>query len=629
MAAPEDPLHSNRPSELIHFALQTPALTVGLNHWTPPTPDDLQALLSGYHVLAFIARGGMGAVYRGVQVSLGRAVAIKILPPELSDSDRYFAERFKREARAMAQLNHPGIVSVHDFGELPDGMLFYVMEFIDGTDVAQLLAQQGRLSSAHAMAITAHVCDALHYAHERGVVHRDIKPANIMVGHDGRVKVADFGLAKDSSTAGSGFTGSGMLLGTAHFIAPEALTPGVVVDHRADIYAVGVSLYQMLTGKLPQGLFDMPSLQVPGLDPRYDQIIAQALRESRDQRYQSVLDMRLALDGILTSPVQRVDAAGEGQPVLPNHAKRQKHGDQGSTSSNSSHWKGIMVLGIALLMIAVVAFLIRNFSPPINPVVPQPLKKAEPTPKLVAQQPYSNSLGMKFVPVPGTKVMFCVHETRRQDFAGYAADNRTTAPKAWQSVSWEGKPVSNEPDHPVVKINWYDAHDFCAWLSKKENLHYRLPTDREWSIAVGLKKMEREGVFPGVLSERITNEFPWGQVWPPPPAVGNYEDEQWLRQLPGSTTDGYATTSPVMKFAPNALGLYDLGGNVWEWVEDLWDDRRVGRVLRGSSWFDFSARYLYSSRRLFIDPDYRGDHYGFRCVLEKPAEQQAAHPSRP
>lgn len=190
----EDPLHGNHASDLLGAALAATQPVSDPGAWQPPSPEFLQAMLSGYYVEGFLARGGMGAVYRGVQVSLSRRVAIKILPPKLAEADANFAERFKQEARAMAQLNHPGIVSVYDFGEMQDGTLYFIMEFVDGTDVSQMVAQQGRLPSAHAMAITAHVCDALQYAHERGVVHRDIKPANIMVGYDGSVKVADFGL---------------------------------------------------------------------------------------------------------------------------------------------------------------------------------------------------------------------------------------------------------------------------------------------------------------------------------------------------------------------------------------------------------------------------------------------------
>ncbi|MFN0076132.1 MAG: protein kinase domain-containing protein [Prosthecobacter sp.] len=302
--------------------------------WVPPTAVELHAILPQYEIVKMLGRGGMGAVYMGRQTALDRPVAIKILSATLEDSDMGFKERFKNEARAMAKLNHPGIVSVYDFGETPDGLLFIVMEYVDGTDVARMMAKDGRLHTEHAMAITAHVCDALAYAHERGIIHRDIKPANIMVGYDGEVKVADFGLAKVSTSGGQtlGLTQSGMAMGTLHFMAPEALMLGTAVDHRADIYAVGVMLYQMLTGKLPQGMFKMPSLQIAGLDPRYDGVIAKAMMEDREARYQSAREMRAGLDGILTQPVIQVEpvpSAGAVAPpvaALPTQARPQRPG---------------------------------------------------------------------------------------------------------------------------------------------------------------------------------------------------------------------------------------------------------------------------------------------------------------
>ncbi len=296
--------------------------------WQPPSPEELQKLLPQYEVLSLLGRGGMGAVYQGRQISLDRLVAIKILSGELDDADQGFAERFKNEARAMAKLSHPGIVSVFDFGETPGGLLYIVMEFIEGTDVQQMISGKRRLHTEHAMAITAHVCDALAYAHERGIIHRDIKPSNIMVGYDGSVKVADFGLAKINQGGQTlGLTQSGMAMGTLHYMAPETLTLGTAVDHRADIYAVGVMLYQMLTGKLPQGMFEMPSMQVPGLDPRYDGIIAKALREDRDLRYGSAAELRRDLDAILTRPVVKAEAgAGKAVAALPTQARPQRPG---------------------------------------------------------------------------------------------------------------------------------------------------------------------------------------------------------------------------------------------------------------------------------------------------------------
>jgi len=295
--------------------------------WQPPSTEELQQLLPQYEITTLLGRGGMGAVYKGTQKNLERAVAIKILPPGMDDEDSgaNFTERFKNEARAMAKLNHPGIVEVYDFGETANGVLYIVMEFIEGTDVQKMVSEQKRLHSEHAMAITAHVCDALQYAHDRNIIHRDIKPANIMVGYNGVVKVADFGLAKMDRAGESGLTRSGMAMGTLHYMAPEALMLGSSVDHRADIYAVGVMLYYMLTGRLPQGMFELPSLQVPGLDPRYDGIITKALRDDRELRYQTTAELRLDLDGILTQPVVKVSAGThQAPPALETQARPQR-----------------------------------------------------------------------------------------------------------------------------------------------------------------------------------------------------------------------------------------------------------------------------------------------------------------
>ncbi|HCN78217.1 MAG TPA: hypothetical protein DIT13_13605 [Verrucomicrobiales bacterium] len=294
--------------------------------WVPPTAEELQKLLPQYEITAQLGRGGMGAVYRGRQTTLDRPVAIKILSNALDEADASFAERFKNEARSMAKLAHPGIVGVYDFGETESGLLYIVMEFIEGTDVAKMISEQGRLPVAHALAITAHVCDALRFAHDRGVIHRDIKPANIMVGYDGVVKVADFGLAKMSAGGETaGLTQSGMALGTLHYMAPEALMLGSSADHRADIYAVGVMLYQMLTGKVPHGMFELPSRQVPDLDPRYDDIIARAMREDRELRYQQIAELRRDLDTMLTQPVVKVEEKAEKAPAaLPTKDRPQR-----------------------------------------------------------------------------------------------------------------------------------------------------------------------------------------------------------------------------------------------------------------------------------------------------------------
>lgn len=278
--------------------------TGGHLRWQPPSPEHLQELLPAYEILSVIGKGGMGAVYQGRQKSLDRLVAIKLLPPEAADNDMQFVERFKNEARTMARMNHPAIVHVYDFGETSDGQLYIVMEYIDGTDVAKMIQSQGRLPPEHALAITAHVCDALLYAHTHGVVHRDIKPANILLNMEGQVKVADFGLAKTTEGGQDGLTKTNMAMGTPDFVAPEALTPGMIVDSRADLYAVGVMLYNMLTGQVPRGAFHMPSVTC-ATDMRFDKIIDKCMQMDPSTRYQTAAEVRRELDVILTTPMAK------------------------------------------------------------------------------------------------------------------------------------------------------------------------------------------------------------------------------------------------------------------------------------------------------------------------------------
>ncbi|MBX7211666.1 MAG: DUF1080 domain-containing protein [Verrucomicrobiaceae bacterium] len=283
--------------------------------WQPPPVEELQAMLPQYEVLEIVGRGGMGAVYQARQKSLRRLVAIKVLPPEVSDDALNFRERFQHEAETMAKLSHPGIVAVHDFGETSGGLLYFVMEFIDGTDVARRIESEGPLPVGEAVRITKALCEALDYAHSRGVIHRDIKPANVLIDGEGRIKVADFGLAKITGhSMQSGITRTNVAMGTQEFAAPEQLTPGAMVDHRADIYSLGVMLYQMLTGDVPRVMFKLPSRCRPELGTRFDALICKALETDPAERFQSTAEFRRELDAVAT---------GSAAPANPSAALKQ------------------------------------------------------------------------------------------------------------------------------------------------------------------------------------------------------------------------------------------------------------------------------------------------------------------
>ena len=285
----------------------------------PSNGEACRDILPNYQVLDLLGRGGMGIVYKARQVSLDRIVAIKLLPREIIRDDVDFKERFKQEARTMARLSHPGIVAVHDFGETEDGQLFFVMEFIDGQDLAEVIAQRGALPVDEAIRIFRAVAEALVYAHGAGVVHRDVKPANVLIKANGEVKVADFGLAKIVAPGTVSLTMSSTSMGSHDFAAPEVFLHGADADHRADIYSLGVMLYQMLTGTIPRGMFKLPSERVPELGTRFDEIVCTAMEQDRDDRYQSVSEILEALTALASESVAMVarDASREVTVVEP------------------------------------------------------------------------------------------------------------------------------------------------------------------------------------------------------------------------------------------------------------------------------------------------------------------------
>ncbi len=336
----------------------------------------MQAMLPQYDEWSLLGCGGMGAVYKARQTSLDRSVAVKVLPPEAAEDEAEFIERFKNEARTMAKLNHPAIVAVYDFGTTADGLLYFVMEYIDGTDVAKMVQNQGRLPPEHALAITAHVCDALAYAHEHGVIHRDIKPANILINMEGAVKVADFGLARMHDPAmTSGLTRTGMAMGTPDYVAPESLAPDMIVDGRADLYAVGVMLYNMLTGAIPRGFFELPS-QKTGCDRRFDAIIRKAMEHDVANRYQSSREIRQDLDRILTVP----EVKEQPKPAARQMPPRQRAAPPPPPPPKSAPWG--LIAAVLVIASAVAWFLLKPAGEPkIAEEVKTPVKAPEKVPE--------------------------------------------------------------------------------------------------------------------------------------------------------------------------------------------------------------------------------------------------------
>jgi predicted Ser/Thr protein kinase len=277
----------------------------------PPSPAELAEHFPHLEILELLGQGGMGVVYKARQAHLDRAVALKILFPGPGRGPA-FAERFLREARALARLSHPGVVAVYDFGKTGD-LYFLLMEYVDGVNLRHLL-RAGQIRPEEALRIVPQICEALQYAHEQGVVHRDVKPENILLDRKGRVKIADFGLAKllGQPAAESALTGSRQVMGTPQYMAPEQVERPQLVDHRADIYALGVVFYEMLTGELPLGRFDPPSQKVR-VDVRLDEVVLRALAKELDRRYQQAGDVKTDVETI--AGVERKRAAPRPAPV--------------------------------------------------------------------------------------------------------------------------------------------------------------------------------------------------------------------------------------------------------------------------------------------------------------------------
>jgi hypothetical protein len=297
----------------------------GDSGFVPPSVEAIAKLFPQLEILALIGRGGMGAVYKARQPGLDRLVALKILPPK-AGSDPGFAERFTREARALARLSHPNIVGVYDFGQVSGAgvspasgegvppasgaggpqqitsLHYFLMEYVDGPNLRQL-ERAGKLSPREALQIVPQICEALQYAHDEGIVHRDIKPENVLLDKKGRVKIADFGLAKILGREPQDFhlTGAGQVMGTPNYMAPEQVEHPQNVDHRADIYSLGVVFYEMLTGELPLGKFAPPSRKVR-LDVRLDEVVMHALENEPERRYQHASQIKSDVETITAHP---------------------------------------------------------------------------------------------------------------------------------------------------------------------------------------------------------------------------------------------------------------------------------------------------------------------------------------
>jgi serine/threonine protein kinase len=621
-----------------------------------------------------LGRGGMGEVWLAQDERLGESVALKFLPPEVR-ADPVALDDLRRETARSHRLSHPNIVRIHDLHEEPGGMAFIAMEYVDGSTLAGLRLQQPErvLSWEFLRPLVQQLCAALDYAHGEKVIHRDLKPANVMVDGKKRLKLADFGIAATVSDSVSRVSGRHATSGTLPYMSPQQLA-GKRPSVADDIYALGATLYELLTSKPPfytgdlthQVLHEPPEplderlvrLELANpVPPDVAALIMACLAKDPAQRPQSA---RAVAEWVGLEITRKASVESLAEAMFPQGACRQEN-TPGEPSPAAAPAPGrrqgkpaLVISGAAavLLLVGIGAWhALRpragggESQPPVSTpeeanangssdtatqpaavtrsLVGTPLPDAASTqsePKLsvspirgpkpgqaTKDNPFVNSLGMKFVPVAGTRVLFSIWDVRVKDYAAYTGANRGV------DGSWQKPGFRQSEMHPVVNVSWDDAKDFCGWLTEKEKSEgriaggqiYRLPMDAEWSVAVGMA--EPSGGTPRAKAGKFNDVFPWGRQWPPPRGAGNY----------GSSlnVDDYDRTSPVGSFAPNRFGLYDMGGNVWQWCEDWSDRNQVSHAMRGASWVNFIRGNLLSSNRNSGRHDNRANGVGFRCVL--------------
>lgn len=539
------------------------------------------ALGEGYAVERLLGRGGFASVYHVRDLALKRALAVKVLSPDMITS-RSVLERFKREAETVAQLSHPNIVPLHFIGQ-QDDLLYLAMQCVDGGSMDERLDREGKLPVEEAVRVTREVASALAHAHKRGVVHRDIKPANVLVdAESGRCLVTDFGIARTAE--GGSLTATGIMLGTPAYLSPEQVT-GESNDHRVDIFALGVMAYQMIAGKLP---FDGPTPTAammrrisgppdpltslrPDVPADVAEIIERCLAVVPAERWQHAGDVAAALGGSGATPGGHPSRAG----ARPSTAK----------AGGAKKIIGIATTVIALAGAAYVA------SPRSRRVVPP----APPDAAMIAIAGGSYVIG-------SDSGLPAVRPRHRVQVGAFAVERTEVTVGAYRRYVEATKARSpwgaTTPDSmlPVTRVSWGDAANYCAWRYPPSG---RLPTEFEWEAAA---------------------RGPAGRAFPWKEGVSAANANTKSAQRTGPV--------PVASFPRGATpeGIHDLIGNVWEWTSSpyvafpggpaLADSLSQYRVIRGGA-FDTDDAIATGWVRGYLKPTTAPEQLpntGFRCA---------------
>jgi serine/threonine-protein kinase len=602
-------------------------------------------LLDGrYRLEEKLGEGGYGMVYRALQLDIERPVAVKILHPgkvvhaaglgDAEDARAYWLScltRFHREARAAGRIRHPNVVAVTAFGSVGDELAYLVMEYLQGRSVRSLLRSNKVLDAESALRILRPTAWAMECAHREGIIHRDLKPSNIFLeraeGVGEIVKVLDFGIAKfthDADADMPSLTGDGLLVGTPRYMSPEQCE-GKPVDARSDIYSLGVVMYEMLTGTVP---FSGSSISVatqhvtraprpvtdfsPHTPPKTAALVMRCLEKSPAARPQTAAELAIALEDAMSEAFARVASSPpRGSRIEISLASPNRTESGPSSPAASSDTARIPRAEAAPVGATSEDPTVVRSTPPKTP--PAGFPSVAPIPTVVVPAATSVPPGMTYIPA-GFFTMGCevglpderpphvvyvnaflldrTEVTNRQYRAFCDATGRKYPPDSPRDIGY----FRDKPECPVVNVTWDDAAAYAAWAGK------RLPTEAEWERAA-------RGGLEGKL-------YPWGD----------------------DITTGHANfalsrTKRVASYFPNAYGLYDIVGNVWEWCADWYQPNYYGespsenprgpaqgmrRVLRGGS-TEGQKTTLRVSYRHHLPPWSYGTDIGFRCAMDVPA----------
>jgi eukaryotic-like serine/threonine-protein kinase len=607
-----------------------------------------EEIFGDYRIVEHIGAGGMGIVYKAINVPLNRAVALKVLPSTWRGGKPAYRERFAREARAAAKIEHPNVVRVLRAGQIGEDC-FIESEYVEGRNLREVITQRGRLDPDHAVGVLRDVAAGLAAVHAHGLVHRDVKPANILTDADGRAKIADFGLVRDQEDDSS-LTLPGGVLGSPQYMSPEQCA-GKPVDLRSDIYSLGITFYHMLTGKPPfcattplailrQHIDqDIPSAStiVQDLPVWVCGLLERMLAKAPEERYQSCEELINAL------PNEETDLA----LPLPTLGQRVK-----PEATPKKPTVLLAVLPVVLLLVAAMAVAHRYRpkkatalqtadAPPavvkprttdpsanLPPVAPPPTTALPPEMVLIPAGSFTIGEANDKVCGPPHTVYLAAFYIDRQEVSNAAYKRFVDATGHPPPKHWMGNWVATDKaDHPVVNVSWHDANAYALWAGK------RLPTEAEWERAAAGK----DGL-----------PYPWGG----PPAVGkantaeilgeDFSDwDEWLGWWTKwrSSAEGRqaiangGNTTRCRSFPEDCSpdGCFDVIGNVYEWTdswlkpyaETEYDHPNFGkthRVVRGGSWFlnMQSGRAQHRSNHLPTDAS---SCIGFRCAKSIPPEE--------